>query len=141
MTEMRRILCPIDFSETSRHALAHAVEVAAWYGSTITALHVRTHTFTPPIVMVAFADTASGTAADHAPQDTLRLWLEPAERAGVATNILIDDGNPASHILHRSTTESTDLIVMGTHGLGGFERFVLGSVSPNACCARRAAPC
>jgi len=28
MVEIRRILCPIDFSETSRHAIQHAVAIA-----------------------------------------------------------------------------------------------------------------
>ena len=31
MTEIRHILCPIDFSATSRHALEHALAVARWY--------------------------------------------------------------------------------------------------------------
>lgn len=40
MIEIRRILCPIDFSDASRHALEHSVVIAGWYGSRITALHV-----------------------------------------------------------------------------------------------------
>jgi nucleotide-binding universal stress UspA family protein len=38
--EIRRILCPIDFSNYSRRALDHAVAIARWYESTITVLHV-----------------------------------------------------------------------------------------------------
>ena len=40
MIEIKRILCPIDFSDHSRHALDHAVAMAKWYDSTITLLHV-----------------------------------------------------------------------------------------------------
>jgi hypothetical protein len=40
MIEIRRILCPIDFSEAPRHALEHAVVFAKWYESGITALQV-----------------------------------------------------------------------------------------------------
>lgn len=40
MIEITRILVPIDFSDYSRHALAHAVAVARGYDSTITLLHV-----------------------------------------------------------------------------------------------------
>ena len=36
MIEIKRILCPIDFSDHSRHALDHAVTIARWYESTIT---------------------------------------------------------------------------------------------------------
>jgi nucleotide-binding universal stress UspA family protein len=40
MTELKQILCAVDFSEFSRRALDHALGVARCYGSTITALHV-----------------------------------------------------------------------------------------------------
>ena len=40
MIEIRRVLCPIDFSAYSRHALDHAIAVARWYESTITVMHV-----------------------------------------------------------------------------------------------------
>src|SRR6185436_4785556 len=40
MIEIRRILCPIDFSEFSRRALDHAVAIARWYKASVTAVHV-----------------------------------------------------------------------------------------------------
>ena len=40
MLEIQRILCPIDFSDYSRHALDHAVAIARGYDSTITVMHV-----------------------------------------------------------------------------------------------------
>jgi nucleotide-binding universal stress UspA family protein len=36
MIQIRRILCPTDFSEASRRALEHAVAVASWYEAEIT---------------------------------------------------------------------------------------------------------
>jgi nucleotide-binding universal stress UspA family protein len=42
MIEIRRILCPIDFSDFSRRAVDHAVAIARWYDSTIALLHVCT---------------------------------------------------------------------------------------------------
>ena len=38
MIEIRSILCPVDFSDLSRHALAHAI--AKWYEARLTALYV-----------------------------------------------------------------------------------------------------
>src|SRR4026209_2424097 len=46
MIEIRRILCPVDFSDYSRRALDHAIAIARWYESTVTALHV----FSPALV-------------------------------------------------------------------------------------------
>ena len=41
MLEIQRVLCPIDFSDASRHALGHPATIGHW-GSHITALHVGT---------------------------------------------------------------------------------------------------
>ena len=60
MIEIRRILCPIDFSDDSRHALAHATAVASWYGAAITLLHVsHPEAFTNPPLL--FDDFPRGT--------------------------------------------------------------------------------
>jgi nucleotide-binding universal stress UspA family protein len=130
MVEIRRILCPIDFSDASRHALEHAVAIARWYGSHITALHVIHPAFLvePPIL---FAEPgAIPTEADRAAmQMRLRDWLQPANEVGLQTDILLEEGNPAPRILECARSLQADLIVTGTHGRGGFERFMLGSVT------------
>lgn len=132
MIEIHRVLCPIDFSDASRHALAHAVAIASWYGSEVTALHVVPGPLVPqpPILGAAFADGASVGVPDRtAREDTLRAWLEPARRAGVKADVLVDEGNAAGRILEHARLRAADLIVMGTHGLSGFERMMLGSVA------------
>src|SRR5512138_3977927 len=42
MIEIRRILCPVDFSDPSLRALQHASALAGWYESALTALYVDT---------------------------------------------------------------------------------------------------
>ena len=39
--DVRRILCPIDFSDVSTHALEQAVRLGRWYGARLSVLHVR----------------------------------------------------------------------------------------------------
>jgi nucleotide-binding universal stress UspA family protein len=128
---IRRILCPIDFSSTSRDALEHAVAIAKWYESSITVVHVIHPSFLlqPPIL---FAEPASETPTPEryqALKQELCGWLQPAGRAGVKTEALVDQGPPALRILDRAGSLQADLIVMGTHGFSGFERFMLGSVA------------
>jgi len=132
MVEIRHILCPIDFSHTARHALEHAIAVSKWYESQVTALHVIHPMFLyPPTILFAeFPKSQLPTAAERRSlEEQLRAWLEPAGRAGVKTDVLVDDGNPAPRILDHASRLQCDLVVMGTHGLGGFERFILGSVA------------
>jgi nucleotide-binding universal stress UspA family protein len=44
--EFKRILCPVDFSDSSTRVLAHAAALARWYGAQLTVLHVVS-TFDP----------------------------------------------------------------------------------------------
>ena len=45
MPQITRVLCPIDFSESSVHALEQAAVVAGWYHAHLTALHVSSPIF------------------------------------------------------------------------------------------------
>ena len=66
MIEIRRILCPIDFSDYSRRALDHAIAIARWYEATVTVLHVFSPApvaaFGPgPVVFEPIVLTAGGS--------------------------------------------------------------------------------
>jgi nucleotide-binding universal stress UspA family protein len=128
---IQRILCPIDFSHTSRDALKHAVAIAQWYESSITALHVIHAPFLPqpPILFAEPGIEAPGPVRRQSLLEDLRGWLEPAGRMGLKTEGIVDEGSPASCILDHASSLQADLIVMGTHGLGGVERFIVGSVA------------
>jgi nucleotide-binding universal stress UspA family protein len=130
MIEIQRILCPVDFSEYSRHALDHAVAIARWYDSSITLLHVQPiepiSSFSPggplmpPTMLTREQEAALMTALkEFAAQE---VGQEPV-RFEVA------EGDPASTILERACSMPADLLVMGTHGRSGFERFILGSIA------------
>ena len=40
MIEFKQIICPVDFSESSIRAFAHAAAIAGWYDAQLTVLHV-----------------------------------------------------------------------------------------------------
>jgi len=132
VVEIRRILCPTDFSDISRHALEHAIVIAGWYGSQIVAFHVRNPTIvlstSVPLPAVT-RDMASGDTNRQRSEEELRTWLSPATAAGLQTDVVVDEGSPAGRILEHARSLRPDLILMGTHGQGGFERLVLGSVA------------
>jgi nucleotide-binding universal stress UspA family protein len=132
MVEIRRILCPIDFSDTSQHALEHAVAIAKWYESKITALHVINPALLiePPILVGEFRGGGAPAETDRESlRNQLESWLRPAEAVGVKTDLVFDEGNPTGSIVDWSASLPADLVVIGTHGRGGFERFLLGSVT------------
>lgn len=139
MLELRRILCPVDFSDASQHALDHAVRIAGWYRARITALHVRHPAFLvePPIL---FADVAGGPVSTLEDAEArLHHWLAPVRAAGIGCDALAVDGsNAAGQIVGAAGKLDADLIVLGTHGRSGFERLLLGSVTEKVV---RTAPC
>jgi len=128
MREITRILCPVDFSDASAHAADQAIALAGWCSARITALHVFTPIFAPipglPSLEQRASDAELARVRDHVAE-----CFAAAAAAHVRVDILVDVGQPARQILDRADSLSTDVIVMGTHGAGGFEHLVLGSVT------------
>jgi nucleotide-binding universal stress UspA family protein len=131
LIEIRRILCPIDFSDHSRRALDHAIAIARWYESTVTVLHVFS---TAPVAafgpgpMVFEAIVLTPVDRDRLLADT-KAFAETESAPGVTIEAVVRDGNTAGEILEQATGMKADLLVIGTHGRSGFERLVLGSVA------------
>jgi nucleotide-binding universal stress UspA family protein len=131
MIEIRRILCPIDFSDYSRRALDHAIAIARWYESTVTVLHV----FSPVPVAVYGPGPVVFDPITLIPADrdqllaNIRAFIEAESAPGITTEALVREGNTAAEILNQATSMNADLLVIGTHGRSGFERLLLGSVA------------
>jgi nucleotide-binding universal stress UspA family protein len=131
MIEIRRILCPTDFSDCSRRALDHAVAIAKWYESTITLVHVS------PIVPLAAYAPGSGVvpSANLSPEERQSLLTSMKQFAAaeaspdIRFDYILGEGGTAAQILNAAETLASDLLVIGTHGRSGFERLMLGSVT------------
>jgi nucleotide-binding universal stress UspA family protein len=128
MAPITRILCPVDFSEASEHAIEHAIAVASWYKASITALHVYNPIFMPVPGLPPPGSRVSESELKRMHVETTRCF-EGAIASGIDVDVIVDVGPPAARILDRSETAHSDLIVMGTHGASGFEHLLLGSVT------------
>lgn len=130
MRPFKQILCPVDLSDISRHAVDHAVLMARWYKARITALHVCN-----PIVIPSTDFTVAGydvrvvLTEDEVQEARKRALACFSSASPIDVDVLIDSGRPADRILERATSLPADLIVIGTHGTGGFEHLLLGSVT------------
>lgn len=137
-----RLLCPIDFSVVSTHALEHAVAIARRRGAGIVALAVLPSLAPDVTDITAVAAETTGPAKGD---DDLRRWrgladaqCRAVDAAGVDLAVEVVEAHPVEAIVDRARTLRADLIVMGTHGAGGFRHFVLGSVTEKVL---RRAPC
>jgi nucleotide-binding universal stress UspA family protein len=137
--DIRRILCPTDFSPVAEAALRHAVALARWYDARLVVLHVLAAPPPPAGMFQAYAGPLQpGSPAEHRLLQALDRFTRPAEAAGIPTETHLREGNIAHTILELAEAHPADLLVMGTHGRGGFQRLVLGSVTEKVL---RQAPC
>lgn len=126
--DLTRILCPVDFSETSAHAVEQAIAVARWSHARITALHVCNPAFMPVPGLPPPAERMTAAELQRAHGET-QTYFGAAAAAGIPVDVVVEVGEPVRHILSRAIHLPADLIVMGTHGASGFEHLVLGSVT------------
>ena len=149
MITLRHILCPVDFSVFSQRALQHAVRLARWFESPLTVLYVYPVPVTPPPVLFdgvpgPFAGEpypAPTVSADRVHEDMLlelTTFAASVDTSGVRLKVHARAGNVVRGILDEAAGENTDLIVIGTLGHSGFDRWVLGSVTEKIL---RKAPC
>jgi nucleotide-binding universal stress UspA family protein len=125
--EFKQILCPIDFSEPSSRALVYATAFATWYEARLVVLHV-----VPPA-----DETEFGLRLDADVQETRRdeivaemhQQIEHAGATALSPTLLTERGRAHERIVQCATSLPADLLVVGTHGRGGFNRLLLGSVT------------
>ena len=145
MIEIKRILCPIDYSEFSRHALDQAVALAQWYGASVTAVFVlpQIASLIPagdPGLYPPFVFTADDLQQFKATLDVFVAGSGDVTGSGsrVKVETLVVEGGIAGEIVRMARELPADLLVMGTHGRSGFDRLMLGSVTEKML---RKAPC
>lgn len=137
--DIRRIVCPTDFSAFSGRAFERAVAMAAWYQAALTVLHVLPDTVVPSSELAYMGNPMLlDPTLREAIQGDLSLLVAPARRAGLHAAGELREGKPATEIVRVARELPADLIVMGTHGRSGFQRWVLGSVAETVL---RRAPC
>lgn len=132
---VRRILVPMDFSESSRLALDHAKELAMTYGAEIHLLHVVEEIAMP----AAYGMEPISFAVPDIIQSSEKALAEIAEDDIGYEHVQVQSvaGYPATTILDYIDENDVDLVAIATHGRTGLDRLLLGSVAEKV--VRRAA--
>jgi nucleotide-binding universal stress UspA family protein len=127
MVHLRSIVCPVDFSEPSRQALRCAAALARRSGSALT-------------VLSAVEPLLAEAATVRIGIDLVKAEIEPAlgefvaetlsgESAPADVRSAVRVGPAADVILEAAAQTTADMIVMGTQGLGGVRKWLLGSTT------------
>jgi nucleotide-binding universal stress UspA family protein len=128
---IHRILCPTDFSAFSERALARAMNLARWFRAEVTALHSIPFAAPPLSRPTDSPGPPSVFLAERRPdvEECMRALKSTFATEGVPLQTVIVEGDPTLAISACSNELPADLIVMGTHGKGGFNRLLMGSTA------------
>ena len=126
---MKKILVANDGSKYSQKALKKAVELATRLGSTIIVLSVipELHlTELSPLDQVRLAE-----ALETETKKILGRTKALVQKSEIPVKTVIRQGHAAEVIIETAKKMRVGMIVIGSHGRHGVERFLLGSVSTN----------
>lgn len=131
MMQIKSILCPVDFSEFSVHAYDYARSLAWHYKATLFLQHVL-YPLYGGLGAYGSRTDSYGEACQrlHSEAQVELQWFADKHRHGdPRPQCVVQDGSVTDTILSFAGAQSVDLIVMGTHGLRGIDRLMLGSVT------------
>ncbi len=125
-----RILVATDFSSASMPAFEQAVRLSKDAGAQLLIAHAFPEYGSPE---TGYAPASAYEQWKRDAQATAEKRLQPlverARREGLDVRALVLAGFPDKAIVEAAAREGADLIVLGTHGRRGAERFFLGSVA------------
>jgi nucleotide-binding universal stress UspA family protein len=122
---LRRILVGVDGSDNGRRALEWAMLLARQSGAEVIAIHA--------IGLLAHIGPGPAVPSQAHLQELQQAfetdWCAPLRDSGMAHRLLLVDGAPVQVLLSVATTETIDVVVVGSRGAGGFPELLLGSTS------------
>ena len=137
---MKKILVPIDFSETSENAFVYALEMAKVYKAELLLLH----TFDLPFVdnqVIAFNyaeiyDTLEMTNSNQFEEEMAKLSdiAKKHNAKHIVTNHIMMSGDLVQNIKEVVKLENIDFVVMGTNGSSGWFNSFIGTTTTNVIC-------
>ncbi len=118
------ILVPTDGSDAADGAVTRAVELADTYGARLHSLYV-----VPPMYALEGSFERVYTAMEDEGDDAVAAVADRARAAGLDVTTEVRRGDPARQILSYTDEHGVNMVVMGTHGRTGLDRYLVGSVT------------
>ena len=123
----KRILVPTDGSEFAVKAQKHALFLAKVSGAEIIAVSVTENNFVNGLPLDDEVYQLNQILKERS-EENLKEFDE-LNKDDLKITHVIREGSPAKVILDVVNDEDIDLIVMGSSGKSGFDRFIMGSVA------------
>jgi nucleotide-binding universal stress UspA family protein len=136
MTNIKRILVPVDFSPCSMSALRYACQLGELLGATIDVVHVwAAPSYIGPHMALEATEGPGPTLWQYArvgaARDMEQFIADFQRSCPVKIRMRLERGDPCDTILSMAKDGRFDLIVMGTHGRRAMSPLSMGSVAQN----------
>ena len=117
----RNIVIATDGSENSQRAVSYGIELAKLSGATVHALYV--------VDTTPFSSIPMDAGWEEMYEALRREVKKRGDVSGVEVREVLLEGHPSKEITDFAENNNVDLIVVGTLGKTGFDRFLMGSVA------------
>ncbi len=125
----KKILIPIDFSETSMRAIKHGAFIARLTKGELILLHVQEKSELLDIILPAISMKDVSTITKFLEEKLDKLAADVSKEYGIRVVPIISMGNITSEIVEMAKENKAGMIVMGTQGSDSSNDLFLGSNS------------
>lgn len=126
---MKKILVPTDFSRQSESALDVAISIARKSGAELHLFHVIETPEYPEITdIMAYQSLGNANILDSI-EEKLKTLSECPACSDLQVSYSVDFSSPYEKIVRKAENDGYELIVIGSHGKKGVDRFLVGSTT------------
>lgn len=124
----KKILIATDGSEPNKRSVSYGIELAKLSGAKVNVVYVVDTAAFASIPMDAGWEMMYELLQKEGVEVTQQI-VNDAKALGIEIESSLLEGHPSHEIIEFAQNNDSDVIVMGTLGKGGLDRFLLGSVA------------
>lgn len=124
---MNRVLIPIDFSEDALNALKYGIEMANHINANVRIMHVKTGLSYAPAFAKNQVEFRINQEVESWLDQLMKMYEDDYTVPGGKFDYKIREGNVVNEISNQAKYDDSSLIVVGSHGVSGFQSRWIGS--------------
>lgn len=130
-TAIKKILVPVDFTETSDTVISKATTLAKLLKADLLLLHVVAYNGNPFTILPGLANPLPPvTEIEKLMSKKMdEVQADIRKKYGITPEVYVSTGSIDSEVIDFSKNKKIDLIIMGTHGASGYKEMFIGSNS------------
>ncbi len=126
---IRKILCPIDFSKHADLVVEWAIHLAEEHDAEVLLLHAYYLPVEFQQLEGAYLPADFWDSVKEEAERSLGVFGDRIRAKGVPVKEIVREGYPASVIEEEALQAKADMVVMGSRGLSGLKHLLLGSIA------------